>query len=472
MKLMDVMAAPWAIMPEMLREIRGIYETHMRGDKIDIAGVEARLGRELNNQKKDIEIVDGVAIISAVGPVAKRMNLFMEISGGVSTEVLANQIEIAVEDNSVKAIILDIDSPGGTVDGTFELADRIFELRGTKPIVGFANGLMASAAYAFGAACDCVFVSGDTTTVGSIGVVATHVDVSEAEKRSGYVTTEIYAGKYKRISSQYAPLTTEGKASIQDGVDALYSVFVEKVSLFRDAPVSTVLEDMADGRLFIGQQVISAGLADGVSSIDKLITALAEGQDVKTLFSAGVAQLSENDVVDDQSTADINDKSKEEDSMDITKGYIEEHHADIAESFRAEGADTAKADGATAERQRIQDVFSQAMPGHDALINKLAFDGETTGPMAAVAVLVEEKKNKASALGNLQSDGKDVADVSASLDDDSQAVDDSKLPLEERCKATWDKDESLRAEFNDDYDSYFAYEKANAKGNVRILGNK
>lgn len=472
MKLMDVMTSPWAIMPEMLREIRGIYETHMRGDKIDIAGVEARLGRELNNQKKDIEIVDGVAIISAVGPIAKRMNMFMEISGGVSTEVLAGQIEYALNDDSIRAVILDIDSPGGTVDGTFELADRIFELRGIKPIVAFANGLMASAAYAIGAACDCIFVSGDTAAIGSIGVVTTHVDVSGAEQSKGYKTTEIYAGKYKRISSQYKPLTAEGKASIQEGVDALYSVFVNKVSLFRGVPVSTVLNEMADGRVLIGQQAISAGLADGVSSLDKLIAALADGQDVKTLFSAGDARLSENDADEIKSAADINKDSSEEISMEVTKGYIEEHHSDIADAFRAEGADTAKADGANAERQRIQDVFAQTMPGHEELVSKLAFDGKTTGPEAAVAVLAAEKKNKATALGNLQADGKAIANVEASTGDEPVSTDTSKLPLEERCKAEWEKNDQLRAEFNNDYECYFAYEKAHANGNVRVLGKK
>ena len=274
-KLLDVMAAPWAIMPSVLTELYGIYSMHTQGQKIDLAAVESQLGRPLDNEQPNIEIKNNVAVITAHGIIAKKMNMFTRISGGVSSEILDEQIQMVMGDDSVKGVILDIDSPGGTVDGTFELADSIHSLRGKKSIVALANGLMASAAYAIGAATDAIYVSGPTTHVGSIGVVTAHTDYSQYEKNRGIKTTEIYAGKYKRIASQHEPLSDEGRENIQERVDYLYSIFVDRVAAFRGVSTNKVLSEMADGKLFIGQQAIDAGLVDGVSSLDDLINQLA-----------------------------------------------------------------------------------------------------------------------------------------------------------------------------------------------------
>src|SRR3990167_8876447 len=116
MKILDILAAPWAIDPTKLIELQSIYATHMRGDKIDIAAVEARLGRPLANEPKAYDIVDGVAVLPIEGVIAKRMNLFSQISGGTSTQLAANSLRAVLADPAVHSIILSIDSPGGTVD--------------------------------------------------------------------------------------------------------------------------------------------------------------------------------------------------------------------------------------------------------------------------------------------------------------------------------------------------------------------
>ena len=468
-KLLDIMTAPWAITTDMLQEIGGIYLTHLRGEKIDINAVEARIGHPLQNEKAEVQIIDNVAVITAHGVVAKRANMFMQISGGVSTEILADQIQAALDNPSVKALILDIDSPGGTVDGTFELADGLFNSRGDKPIVALANGLMASAAYAFGAATDAIYMTGPTTHVGSIGVVAAHTDYSRYEEKLGIKTTEIYAGKYKRIASQHEPLTADGKESIQASVDYLYSIFVERVATFRGVPVSTVLDGMADGKIFIGQQAIDAGLVDGISTLSDLIAELSMGRmpEKQTSAKTNVTGV----VTDDE--AEILPTQTEESEMkpeEITKGYVAENHPDIAEAFRNEGAEAARDEGATAERQRIQDVRSHSMPGHEALVEALAFDGKTTGPEAAVAVLQAEKKNKIAVTDNINDDAAalDVVDASADGGLGNEASLEN-LPLEDKCKAKWDQDPKLRAEFNDKFSTYLALEKGLAKGG-KILG--
>lgn len=267
MSILDVVNAPWAITPDKLREIQTIYTAHLRGEKSDIEAIEAKLGRPLTNERAPYTLTDGVAVITIDGVIAKRMNLFTQISGGISTELVTQDLRAALVDPAVNGIILSIDSPGGTVDGTQNLSDQILAARRVKPIVALASGVMASAAYWIGSAASAVFISDQTTITGSIGVVTSHVDMSRAEEQKGVKTTEIYAGKFKRIASSYSPLSSDGRDSIQEQVDYLYSIFVGDVARNRGVSVEAVLQTMADGRVFTGRQGIDAGLVDGVATL-------------------------------------------------------------------------------------------------------------------------------------------------------------------------------------------------------------
>lgn len=450
MKLLDVLTAPWAIQPEKLLEIQAIYAAHVRGDKIDLAGVEARLGRPLANEHKGYDVVDGVAIVHAVGVSAKRANMFMQISGGVSTELLARDLREAAADEVAHSIVLRIDSPGGTVDGTQTLAQLVRAIRDVKPIVALAGGTMASAAYWYGSAASAVYIEDDTTQVGSIGVVATHVDVSAAESQRGVRTTEITAGRYKRIASQYAPLSEEGRATMQAHVDHLYSVFVNAVADHRGVSPDTVVRDMADGRVFIGSQAIQAGLVDGSRSLEQLIDQLNTDR-------SSAAQRPARAALQTQA-------STQGATMPITRDQLAADAPDLLQALLQEGA--------SAERQRIQDVQAQAMPGHDALIATMAFDGKTTGPMAAVAVLNAERAARANAAQQLANDAPNpVAPAATPAVDPAPgaAADDPSLPLEERCKAKWDASAQIRAEFGGNLAAYVAFTRAAERGSARIF---
>lgn len=274
MRVIDVLNSPWAIVPDKLQEIQAIYATHLRGEKIDIKGIEAKLGQPLQNKEQGYEVIDGVAVIPVDGVVSKRMNLFSQISGGASTELIGRDIRAALADPAVHSLLLQVDSPGGTVDGTQELAQLIHGARGQKPIVTYVDGMMASAAYWIGSAASKAFIGSDTAQVGSIGVVASHTDYSRREEMLGMKTTEIFAGKYKRIASSHKPLSEDGQQYIQDMVDYLYSVFVADVAKQRGTDTETVLQNMADGRVFTGQQAVNAGLVDGVATMTGLIAKL------------------------------------------------------------------------------------------------------------------------------------------------------------------------------------------------------
>jgi len=384
MKVLDILTAPWAIEPAKLLEIQAIYATHLRGDKIDIEAVEKRLGRPLANEPQPYNIIDGVAVLPVEGVIAKRANLFSQISGGVSTELVARDLAAAMADPAVHSIILSIDSPGGTVDGTETLASAVSN--STKPIVTLASGTMASAAYWIGSAANAVYVVDSTTVVGSIGVVATHTDISKAQASAGIKTTEIFAGQYKRIASSYAPLSKEGRQTMQDQVDYTYSLFVSAVAANRGVSTDVVLQDMADGRIFIGQQAIDAGLVDGVSTLGALVQQLnasrSSGPSMGASPSrAGVAQ------------PQTQPKGA---AMPITREQLAAEAPDVLAAIQAEGA--------SAERERIQAIEGQAIPGHEALIASLKFDGKSTAGDAAMAVLAAEKNSRSAAAAALASD--------------------------------------------------------------------
>lgn len=431
--ILTILNEPWAIQLDKKREMDDIYTRHLKGDKIDLKGLEARLGRPLGNTRS-FEVVNGDAMIPVEGIVSKRISLFHDISGGVSTDKLAEQISQAVSDPTVDRIILLVDSPGGAVDGTKAVADMIYAARGSKPIIAWVDGLAASAAYWIASAADEVYLRDATTFAGSIGVVATHVDKSQQEAQNGVKTTEVTAGKFKRIDSGYAPLTEEGQQSIQDRVDKIYSVFLADVGRNRgDISAEQVHNQMADGRLFMGQDAVNAGLADGISSLDSIV--LNKKPKKPTPTKKGM-------------TMDIN--------------TLKAEHPDLVTALKAEATTEAeaafkekeialKAEGATAERARISGVLDAALPGYEDMAKTFAFDGKTTPGDALIAMSAEEKKRRAGEANGAREDA--PAPLKTGGKGDTTADEGTDL------KARWNATPTVRAFYNNDFAKF---EKAEA----------
>ena len=391
MSILDILRAPWAITPDKLAEMQAIYQVHLRGEKLDIGAIEARIGRPLqNNQKAAYDIQDGgVAVLALDGIIAPKMNFFMQISGGVSAQQFERAVLDAAVDPQVRSLLIATDSPGGSVNGTPEVAAAVQRFAAVKPVAALATGVMASAAYWIGSSANAVYASGPTVMVGSIGVVATH---DYTPQKDGTQTTEITAGKYKRIASANEPLSKDGRAYLQSQVDHLYQVFVDTVAAHRGTSAEQVLKNMADGRVFIGQQAIDAGLVDGVSTLDALVAEMASHPDRfaqrrKAVFALGSPSKSAGAAPKDRTpvkgTASMND-----DNPTLTRASLEQDHAAVFAQVRAEFM----ALGATQERTRIAGVREQAMPGHEALIEQLAADGKTTPEQAAMAVMAAHRQ--------------------------------------------------------------------------------
>ena len=267
MKLTDfAKGAPWAIRPEVL--------TDMLVRLPDLkAAMDAKVDfKEEPEARGELKLEDGVAVIPVRGPMSRRMSLFSILFGGTSYTYLQDAFRSALSDPNVEAILLNIDSPGGTVDGLDNVTDMVFSARGQKPIVALAGGQMTSAAYHLGSAAHRVIVE-KTADVGSIGVITVHYDWSKEDEMAGLKRTVMSAGRYKALGNDAEPLSDLAKEMFQERLDYFYSLFVDTVARNRETDAETVLADMADGRIFVGQKALSAGLADEIGTYETAIAA-------------------------------------------------------------------------------------------------------------------------------------------------------------------------------------------------------
>jgi ClpP class serine protease len=261
MRVIDaVTSRPWAITEDWLRTIASIATR----ENDSIEAVEARLGRKMDNTR-NVTKRDGVAIIPVSGPIFPKANLFTEVSGATSIEVLARDFTTALEDASVKSIILDIDSPGGAVSGIHEFAQMVYEARGRKPIVSYVGNMAASAAYWIASATDEIVLD-ETASLGSIGVVAMVPD--PAKRKSADLEIVSSKSPKKRIDVG----TEAGRAVIQSEVDALADIFISRVARNRAIEEDDVLG--VEGGMVMGSAAIAAGLGDRLGSMEKLIAEL------------------------------------------------------------------------------------------------------------------------------------------------------------------------------------------------------
>jgi signal peptide peptidase SppA len=190
--------------------------------------------------------------------------------GSTSTQKFSSALRQALADESVGQILIDIDSPGGSVYGVAELADEIYRARSQKPVVALANSLAASAAYWVGSAASEFYVT-PGGEVGSIGVWQAHFDYSEAFASEGVKPTLISAGKYKVEGNPYAPLDEEALGFMQSRVDDYYVAFTKAVAKGRGVSLSDVRDGMGQGRVLGADMAVEQRMVDGVMTFDELL---------------------------------------------------------------------------------------------------------------------------------------------------------------------------------------------------------
>lgn len=286
----EFLSTPWAVMPERLTAIAGVvarWSLNVNASPEVLASVQAD-AQAMETRRADATSRAGggaVAVLPFYGVCVQRTSSVQDASGSglMSMQRFTGALRAALADDSVGAVVIDIDSPGGSVFGVQELANEIYQARGQKRVVGVANSLAASAAYWVGSSCSELYVT-PSGEVGSIGVFAAHSDYSKALEAQGVNTTLVSAGKYKVEGNPYGPLSDEARAHMQSRIDTHYGAFTRGVARGRNTDVATVRSGMGEGRVFGSADAKAAGMVDGVMTLDDVIrqTARAVGGNSKT----------------------------------------------------------------------------------------------------------------------------------------------------------------------------------------------
>lgn len=289
-----VLSEPWAILPRRGQAILGVLARRFAGRVLSAAEVEAAVGAEA--AARDARVVatatggspSGVAVFPVYGAIVNRAYEVERVSSGglTSAERLGAALRRADADPAVSAIVLDIDSPGGSVGGMPELFETVASLG--KPVVAQANTLAASAAYWLATAADEIVVT-PSGEVGSIGVYTLHEDWSRALEAEGVTVTPIYAGARKVEGNSFAPLSDEARANIQSYVDDFHGMFVADVARGRGVSKSRVRSDFGQGRTMLAAEAKAAGLVDRIATLDETLSRLTNGSKPRKRARAEVA---------------------------------------------------------------------------------------------------------------------------------------------------------------------------------------
>jgi signal peptide peptidase SppA len=372
---------PWAITEAALNNILTIASR--QNESIEV--VSAKLGRELDNSYVT-EIREGAAVIPVVGPLFRYANIFTAISGASSYEVLAKDFTSALENPDVHSIILDIDSPGGEVNGCAEFASMIFEARGRKSIIAYASGDAASGAYWIASACDQIIAS-ETSMLGSIGVVA----VYRGSKDESVLEIVSSQSPYKRLD----PSSKDGKSRLQSRIDDLATVFIESIAKHRGVDPPTVIKDFGGGDVFIGKNAINSGLADDIASLEQIIKEHSNNQNPAKLRGSSFLAL------EDSTMTDKNHKTEASEGQVLSLESLKTDYPNLVEAIQTETIastnDEASQQSVITERERIGAIISsEAAKGREQLAQHLAFSTDMSADMALATLNASPVKAEAS----------------------------------------------------------------------------
>ncbi|MGN6524947.1 MAG: S49 family peptidase [Burkholderiaceae bacterium] len=218
----------------------------------------------------------GVAIVPATGYVVQHPNLLTALGLGTACEAITARVRLALADDEVDAIVLDIDCDGGEIYGMTELAAELRAAAKVKPVVGIANSVAAGAGYWLGASCGSLYVT-PGGEVGGVGMAMIHEDASAALAKAGVAVTLVSAGKYKVEGHPYGPLDSDAKAFMQASCDRYLSMMVGDIAAGRKTAAAKVRANFGQGRIVGAKDAKAAGMVDGVRTLAQVVDDLRRG---------------------------------------------------------------------------------------------------------------------------------------------------------------------------------------------------
>lgn len=359
----------WAMEAGAHRRMMDVLVRHASGVRLTEEELTAATGKVERSRAVEMSVANGVASIPIHGVIAHRASAVGRISSrvGTSVEHIRADLQAALDDDAVQAIVLDVDSPGGSVQGLAELGDEIRAARAKKPIVAHTDGLMASAAYWLASQADKV-VATKSATVGSIGVIASVIDQHRALANEGLDPVVVKSTPGKGGVQSTGAIGDADRADLQREVDAHHAMFVDAVAAGRGIDRAQA-EQMADGRVYLGEESKARGLIDAIgpgNAAVRFAKALARAR-VEASAAQNPASADVGPVVAVSTSRDSNHTEQPEQPEPMTT----QNDPQPAPASHAPQASVAMQE----ERARAAAITSSALPEQSALVAQLVADG-------------------------------------------------------------------------------------------------
>lgn len=275
-----VLNRPLLLSPAYAEVLVSVFADRLDVEPLVSDEIAQRYVRPANSATFDAST--GIAVLPIVGSMVHRGGGMESLSGVQSYTELHGKLTALIGNDKVRGILIDMDTPGGSAAGITELGDWIKLAKAEKPIWAIANTSMTSGGYWLASAASRI-IAAPMASIGSIGVVVMHTDVSKAMEKRGVVHTFIHAGAHKVEGNPYEPLPEGVRLKIQSSVDSLYGQFVATVASNRGLNVEAIRQTEAG--IFDPQQSLEMGLVDGIGGLGETLTSFAAELNRKTTWS-------------------------------------------------------------------------------------------------------------------------------------------------------------------------------------------
>lgn len=389
---------PWAIQKGVLEAALNLVDGSIK----DFQAASVAYAETSDQKGSGLNVIDGVAVVDMIGPVTRYATCLTAMNGWSTIDDLMAAMDLAEADSSVRAILLNVNSPGGSVDGTSELAQKVAALATKKPVVTYVGGMAASAAY-WVAAQSTRIVSADTSALGSIGVYAAMDDNTKAMQAAG-------VDRYTIVSSQSPnkvpnPSTAEGRSQIQAHVDGLADIFIKAVASGRGVRVQTVMDQFGQGAVFLGAEAVRRKMADKVGVFED---ALAEARTLGTMGPLQRAPLAQ------ETEAVVAEEKTNKEGVKMTLEQLKAEHPDVYQA--------AKAEGVSDERTRLLALDDLSAVGYEEVVRNAKSSGMTV-EQAAYAVLKAQKDKVGQIQANREKDAGKIPAIDPKTETEEETED-------------------------------------------------
>lgn len=428
----------WAMEEGHHRNMMQVLLRHADGVKLSEEQIEAAIGRAAAPAPATLQVANGVATVPIHGVIAHRAASVGRISSpaGTSVEGIRADLQAALDDPQVQAIVLDVDSPGGSVAGIDELAAEIRAARSVKPIVAHTDSLMASAAFWLASQANKITAT-RSASVGSIGVIASFLDSHRAMANQGLDPVVVKSTPGKGGTQSNGTLSDADRADIQREVDAYHGLFVESVAAGRGISIEAA-HAMGDGRVYLGAEAESRGMVDAIGSrkgaarmARQMARAIAADSSPVGIVAAGAHHEDEGDKPMTEKIESAAGKQTPATSPDA-----------VPAPKTIDATQVAK-DAAAAERQRAADILEAADSNQREIAAKMIAEGATF-PDAVKALTKDRRERLAPPVIAPQGGG------NASTEKTSDAARIKAMPEgDAKWKAEFEASAELQAEFGD-----------------------